>query len=90
LACELTEVGISFKQQAPLPVGYKSVLLDCGYRLDFLIEDLLIVEVKSIEQLHPIHQAQLLTCLKLSKLRVGLLINFNVVTLRDGIKRMVM
>jgi GxxExxY protein len=72
-----------------LPVQYKGIFLDCGYRLDFAFDAQLIIELKSVDALLPTHEAQLLTYLKLSKIRVGLLINFNTVHLRDGIKRMV-
>src|SRR4051794_7518591 len=89
LAHELRQQVISFKRELPLPVRYKSVLLDCGYRLDFLIEDSLVLELKSIEKVEGIHEAQLLTYLRLSEKRVGLLINFNVELLRRGITRRV-
>jgi GxxExxY protein len=81
---------IAFEQQRPLPVSYKGLLLDCGYRLDFVVEDKVIVELKAIEALHPTHQAQLLTYLKLTGYRIGLLINFHVALLKNGIKRMVL
>jgi GxxExxY protein len=90
LAHELRQQGISFKRELPLPVRYKTVLLDCGYRLDFLIEDSLVLELKSIEKVEGIHEAQLLTYLRLSEKRVGLLINFNVELLRRGITRRVL
>jgi GxxExxY protein len=89
LAHELRSAGIPFELQQPMPVPYKGILLDCGYRLDFVLDGQLIIELKSVETLLPIHEAQLLTYLKLSKIRVGLLMNFNTVHLRDGIKRMV-
>ena len=76
-------------QQKPLPVVYKGVKLDCGYRLDLLVQDEVIVEIKSVEKLAPIHKAQLLSYLKLSGCKVGLLINFNVQILKDGIQRVV-
>ena len=72
-----------------MPVTYKSVPLDCGYRLDFLVEKTVVVELKAVESLQPIHQAQLLTYLKLGGWPIGLLINFNVPVLKTGIKRMV-
>jgi GxxExxY protein len=72
-----------------LPIEYKGLVLDCGYRLDLLVNDELIVELKSVEQLTDLHKAQLLTYLRLSKIRLGLLINFNVPLLRDGIIRLV-
>lgn len=90
LAYELKTVGISFKLQHPLPVEYKNIKLDCGYRIDVLIDDSIIVELKSVDKILPIHQAQLLTYMKLSNISIGLLINFNVKYLKDGIKRMVL
>ena len=89
LAFELVERGLKVEQQKPLPVIYREVKLGCGYRLDLLVEQAVIVEVKAIDHLAPIHQAQLLSYLKLSGCRVGLLINFNVRLLRDGISRLV-
>jgi GxxExxY protein len=75
---------------ASLPISYKGVLLECGYKLDLVVADSVIVELKSVDELAPIHEAQLLTYLKLSKKKVGLLINFNVPLLKDGIKRRVL
>jgi GxxExxY protein len=89
LAYELLERGLKVEQQKPLPLVYRQVKLDCGYRLDLLVEDRVIVEVKAIDQLAPIHQAQLLSYLKISGYNVGLLINFNVRVLKSGIIRMV-
>jgi GxxExxY protein len=89
LAFEVIECGLKVEQQKSLPVIYKSVRLDCGYRLDLIVEDLVIVEIKSVDQLLPIHEAQLLSYLKLSGCKVGLLINFNVKLLKDGIRRLV-
>ena len=89
LAFELAERGLKIEQQKPLPIVYREVKLDCGYRLDILVEEAVIVEVKSIDQLAPIHKAQLLSYLKLSGCKVGLLINFNVKVLKDGVVRMV-
>jgi GxxExxY protein len=89
LALELAERGHHVEQQRPLPIVYKDVRLDCGYRLDRLVDDVVIVECKSVERLIPIHQAQLSSYLKLSGRQVGLLINFNVVVLKDGIIRVV-
>jgi GxxExxY protein len=86
---ELTLRGIKFRRQVDLPVQYKGILLDCGYRIDLIVEERVIVELKSVEKLLPIHEAQLLTHLRLSGLRVGLLMNFNVVVLKDGIVRRV-
>jgi len=89
LAHELRQAGIDFKLQHPVPVAYKGILLDCGYRLDLLIEDRLVVELKCVEKVLPIHEAQVLTYMKLAGIRIGLLMNFNVTRLRDGIKRFV-
>ena len=76
------------ERQKELPVEYKGVKLDCGYRLDILVENRLIVELKACESLQPIHEAQLLTYLKLTGIKVGLLINFNVPVLKEGIRRL--
>jgi GxxExxY protein len=89
LCYELSRAGLHFQRQVDLPVLYKEVRLDCGYRLDLIVEDVVIVELKTVECLLPIHEAQLLTYLKMKNLRVGLLINFNIPVLKDGIKRMV-
>jgi GxxExxY protein len=89
LAHELSLAGISFARQVPLPVNYKSVQLDCGYRLDFVVEATVVLELKAVDGLQPIHEAQLLTYLKLGGWPIGLLINFNVRVLKKGIKRMV-
>ena len=88
LCRELALNEISFERQKSLPVEYKGMMIDCGYRLDLLVEGRLIVELKSCDTLQPIHEAQLLTYLKLTNMKVGLLINFNVSVLKDGIKRM--
>ncbi len=90
LCFELKEANIAYRRQVPLPVVYKSVKLDCGYRMDIVIEGQLIVELKTVERLLPIHEAQLLTYLKLSGIRTGLLLNFNCDVLKNGIKRMVL
>jgi GxxExxY protein len=87
LCHELRLAGLEFERQKPLPVSYKGVRLDCGYRLDVVVEKRLIVELKSVDSLAPIHDAQLLTYLKLSGITVGLIINFNVPVLHRGIKR---
>jgi GxxExxY protein len=89
LGHELSLLNICFERQVPLPIRYKSLPLDCGYRLDFLVEDAVVLELKAVEKLEPIHQAQMLTYLKLGGWRVGLLINFNVPLLKKGIKRLV-
>jgi GxxExxY protein len=90
LAYELAQKQIRFQRQLPLPIVYKAVQLECGYRIDFVIDEWLIVELKTVEKLLPIHEAQLLTYLKLTGLKVGLLMNFNVPVLKDGIRRMVL
>ena len=87
---ELRLREIPFRNQVDLPVRYKGVQLDCGYRIDFVVCERVIVELKSVESLAPIHEAQLLTYLRLSKLRVGLLINFNVPILPKGVIRRVL
>ncbi len=89
LTFELVERGLKVEQQKPLPVVYREVKLDCGYRLDLLVEEAVIVEVKAVDRLAPIHKAQLLSYLRLSGCKVGLLINFNVKVLKDGIRRVV-
>ena len=90
LAHELKMEGIPFKLQCTLPVQYKGIKLDCGYRIDLLVDDRIIIELKSVERVLPIHQAQLLTYMKLSAISIGLLLNFNVKFMRSGIKRMVL
>ena len=87
LAYELSKAGLRFERQRALPVRYKEVQLDCGYRLDFVIKGVMIVELKAVTELHPIHEAQLLTYLKLGQKSLGLLINFNVPVLKHGVKR---
>ena len=89
LLFELHRAGLKAEAQVELPVVYRGVKLDLGYRIDLLVEDAVIVELKSIDAIAPIHQAQLLSYLRLSGKNVGLLINFNVPHLRDGIKRLV-
>ena len=90
LAHELTRNGIAFRLQHPQPVRYKDIRLDCGYRIDVFIESKLIVEIKRVEKIKGIHEAQLLTYMKLSGVKIGLLINFNEITLKDGLKRFVL
>ena len=89
LAYEAAQQGLSVQRQKPLPVTYRGVRIDCGYRIDLLVEDQVVVEVKAVEKLEPIHEAQLLSYLRLSGCSVGLLINFNVKLLKNGIKRLV-
>jgi GxxExxY protein len=90
LCRELALRGLPFERQKELPVEYRDVRLDAGYRLDVVVDGRVIVEVKSVERCVPIHEAQLLTYLKLSGLRVGLLLNFNVRVLKEGLKRLVL
>ncbi|HEX4919725.1 MAG TPA: GxxExxY protein [Candidatus Bathyarchaeia archaeon] len=89
LAHELGKRGLRVDTQVPLPVVYEGEKLDIGYRIDLLVENLVIVEIKCVEAIHPVHQAQLLSYLRLSTRHVGLLINFYVAHLKDGITRMV-
>jgi GxxExxY protein len=89
LCHELSIRGIPFQRQRELPVVYKGLRLDAGYRIDVLAEETVIVELKAVEALAPIHSAQLLTYLRLTGCHVGLLINFNVVLLKDGLKRLI-
>jgi len=89
LCRELTLREIPYERQIPLPVTYKGVELDCSYKIDIKVCDLVILELKAVEAIEPIHEAQLLTYLRLSNLWLGLLINFNTVVLKKGIKRMV-
>ena len=88
LARELALRGIAFEQEMQLPLEYKGVKLDCGYRLDFLVEQAVVVELKTVDALQPVHEAQLLTYLRLTGCKIGLLINFNVPILKQGLKRM--
>jgi len=90
LAYEFTVRDIPFERQKPVPVVYKDVQLDCGFRLDFLVGDLVVVELKAVGELAPIHDAQVLTYLKLTGCKLGLLLNFNVRLMREGIKRLVL
>ncbi len=89
LAYEFTQAGFAFERQREMPLPYKGVKLDCGYRLDFIVEGQLIIELKAVSELLPIHHAQLLTYLKLERRPLGLLINFNVPALKDGVRRVV-
>ena len=90
LAYEFQHSGIQFTRQLELPIEYKGRRLDAGYRLDFLIDNTVVIELKSVEKIMPIHEAQLLTYLRLAKKRVGLLMNFNVPRLRDGLLRRIL
>jgi len=90
LARELSIAKINFGIQKPLPVRYKGVYLECGYRIDLLVEQKLIIEIKSVEKLMRVHDSQLLTYMKLAQISVGLLINFNEILLKNGLKRFVL
>jgi GxxExxY protein len=87
LAFELSQQRLLVERQVPLPVVYKNIELECGYRIDLLVEDTVIIELKSIDELMPVHEAQILTYMKLTNKEVGLLINFNVSLLKEGIMR---
>jgi GxxExxY protein len=89
LRYELVKVGLFVEVQKPLPLIYESVKLECGYRIDLMVERKLVIEVKAVEGLNDLHLAQTLTYLKLSGCRLGLLMNFNVLRLKDGIRRVV-
>jgi GxxExxY protein len=90
LAREFALRGLDFEQEKPIPVTYKDVNLDCGYRVDFLVNGKVVVELKAVEQMHPVYESQLLTYLRLTGCKVGLLINFNVPVLTSGIVRRVL
>ncbi len=90
LSYELLGAGIQHIAQKELPIDYKGTKLDCGYRVDLLVDDALIVELKVVEKLLPIHEAQILTYMRLAGVKTGLLMNFNVARLKDGIKRFVL
>jgi GxxExxY protein len=87
LSYELQCAGLKIERQKTLPVVYKEIKLDCGYRIDILVENTVVVELKSVDALNPVHEAQILTYLKFSEKKVGLLINFNVTLLKNGMKR---
>jgi GxxExxY protein len=87
LEYELAQCGVPFEKHVPVPLRYHGVYVDCGYRLDLLVEERVIVEVKSVAVLAPIHEAQIITYLKLTGCPVGLLLNFNVTSMRHGIRR---
>jgi len=90
LLFELTDRGLLVERQKALPVLYRDVRLDCGYRLDLVVEGKIIIELKAVERIEPIHQAQILSYLKLSDCKIGLLLNFNVKVLKNGIRRFVL
>jgi len=87
LAHELIKAGLTVRRQVPIPVRYDGVLLEVGYRLDLLVDECVVVELKAIDQIQPIHMAQVLSHLRLAGYKLGLLLNFNVVHMKDGIKR---
>jgi GxxExxY protein len=89
LCYELRQCGLSFERQVPLPVVYKAVKLDCGYKLYIIVEDLVILEIKAVERIMPIHEAQLLSYLRMLDKRVGLILNFHMSIMKNGIKRIV-
>ena len=90
LCYELKKKGFKVESEKPLPLVYEEVKLDCGYRIDLLVDNRVIIELKTVEQFTEVHQAQILTYMKLSKIKYGLLINFNVKSLKDGIKRFIL
>jgi GxxExxY protein len=90
LAFELRKLGLEVVRQKPVPVIYKEIHLECGYRLDLLVENMIIMELKSIEAILPVHEAQILTYMRFSGIKTGLLINFNVTVLKTGLKRFVL
>ncbi|MDR4987213.1 MAG: GxxExxY protein [Bacteroidales bacterium] len=87
LAFELTKAGLTIQQQVAVPVVYKDVKLECGYRIDILVENKVVLELKTVEDFNAVHEAQILTYMKFAKKNIGLLINFNVTLLKNGIKR---
>ncbi len=90
LAHEMTLRGLRFEKEKPLPVEYKGIRLESGYRLDFIVDGKVVVELKAVDSIHDVHKAQLLTYLKLTGCKVGLLLNFNSAILKDGIERLVL
>jgi GxxExxY protein len=89
LCFELKSADLHYRREVPLPVIYKSIRLDCGYRLDVVVENDVVLELKAVERLLPVHEAQMLTYLRLGKIRTGLLMNFNSAVLKDGLRRFV-
>jgi GxxExxY protein len=90
MCIELTKRGIGYERQAPMPLSYAGVTVDGGFRLDLLVENSVVLEIKAVEKLLPIHQSQLLTYLRLANLRLGFLMNFNVLIFKQGVKRIVL
>jgi GxxExxY protein len=89
LSHELSSVGLNVTRQVPVPVVYKKVKLDCGYRIDILVENRIVLELKSVDYVLPVHEAQILTYMRFAEKKTGLLINFNVTVLKNGLKRFV-
>jgi GxxExxY protein len=89
LAFELQNAGLRIERQKPVPVVYKEVKLDCGYRIDIMVENIVVVELKCVDTFNPVHEAQILTYMKFANKQIGLLINFNVKLLKQGIRRYV-
>lgn len=87
LVFELQNTGLTVERQKPVPVIYKEIKLECGYRIDILVENTVVIELKAVDAFNPVHEAQILTYMKFSKKRIGLLINFNVTLLKNGLKR---
>lgn len=87
---ELQKAGLKVEKQKSIPVIYKEIKLDCGYRADLIVEDKIVIELKTVDEFNPVHEAQILTYLKFAKKKLGLLINFNVLRLKDGIKRYIL
>ena len=90
LAYELSKANIKFEMEKSIPIKYKNVKIDCAFRSDFIVENNIILELKTAKEILPIHEAQLLTYLKLTKIKLGLILNFNVILLKDGIKRIIL
>jgi GxxExxY protein len=90
LSYELKKQGLTIKRQQPTPVIYKEIKLECGYRIDILVEDSVVIELKVVDSINPVHEAQILTYMKFANKSLGLLINFNVTVLKNGIKRYVL
>ena len=90
LSYELTQRGYKIEREKPIPVVYKEIKLECGYRIDILVEDKIVLELKSVDCFNPVHEAQILTYMKFAQKKIGLLINFNVTLLKNGIKRYVL
>lgn len=90
LSYELINAGLRIERQRAVPVIYKEIMLDCGYRIDILVENSVVIELKTVEVFNPVHEAQILTYMKFASMRIGLLINFNVTLLKNGIRRFIL